>query len=45
LAVKILEGEFKEGDRVKIDSAGETLLFDRGESSRDDEASAQVTLH
>ena len=45
LAVKILEGEFKEGDRVKIDSDGETLLFDRGESSLEDETSAQVTLH
>ncbi|MBI1997813.1 MAG: ATP-dependent chaperone ClpB [Deltaproteobacteria bacterium] len=45
LAVKILEGEFKEGDRVKIDSDGETLLFDRGESTLEDESSAQVTLH
>ncbi len=45
LAVKILEGEFKEGDRVKIDSDGETLLFDRGESTLENESSAQVTLH
>ncbi len=45
LAVKILEGEFKEGDRVKIDSDGETLLFDRGESTLETESAAQVTLH
>jgi ATP-dependent Clp protease ATP-binding subunit ClpB len=45
LAVKILEGEFKEGDRVKIDSDGETLLFDRGESTLANESAAQVTLH
>jgi ATP-dependent Clp protease ATP-binding subunit ClpB len=45
LAVKILEGEFKEGDRVKIDSDGETLLFDRGESTLENESAAQVTLH
>jgi ATP-dependent Clp protease ATP-binding subunit ClpB len=45
LAVKILEGEFKEGDRVKIDSDGETLLFDRGEAALENESAAQVTLH
>jgi len=45
LAVKILEGEFKEGDRVKIDSDGETLLFDRGESTLENDSAAQVTLH
>jgi ATP-dependent Clp protease ATP-binding subunit ClpB len=45
LAVKILEGEFKEGDRVKIDSDGETLLFDRGESTLENESAAQATLH
>ncbi|MBF8253944.1 MAG: clpB, partial [Deltaproteobacteria bacterium] len=45
LAVKILEGEFKEGDRVKIDSDGETLLFDRGESTLENESAPQVTLH
>ena len=33
LAVKILEGEFKEGDRVKIDSDGESLLFGHGGST------------
>ena len=27
LAVKILEGEFKEGDRIKIDSAGDEMVF------------------
>jgi ATP-dependent Clp protease ATP-binding subunit ClpB len=45
LAIKILKGEFKEGDRVKIDSDGETLLFDRGESTLVNESAAQVTLH
>ena len=45
LAVKILEGEFKEGDRVKVDADGEALLFERGESTLENEASAQVTLH
>ncbi|MDP2602754.1 MAG: AAA family ATPase, partial [Deltaproteobacteria bacterium] len=45
LAVKILKGEFKEGDRVKIDSDGETLLFDRGESTLENESAAQVALH
>jgi len=45
LAVKILEGEFKEGDRVKIDSDGETLLFHRGEATSENESAAQVTLH
>jgi len=45
LAVKILEGEFKDGDRVKIDSDGETLLFDRGESMLENESAAQATLH
>ena len=44
LAVKILEGEFKEGDRVKIDADGETLLFDRGESTLENESAAQVIL-
>jgi ATP-dependent Clp protease ATP-binding subunit ClpB len=45
LAIKILKGEFKEGDRVKIDSDGETLLFERGESTLVNESAAQVTLH
>jgi len=45
LAIKILEGEFKEGDRVKIDSDGKTLLFERGESTLVNESAAQVTLH
>ena len=33
LAVKILEGEFKEGDRVRIDSDGDSLLFGHGNST------------
>jgi ATP-dependent Clp protease ATP-binding subunit ClpB len=45
LAVKILEGEFKEGDRVKIDSDGETLTFDHGDSTLAGESPDQATLH
>jgi ATP-dependent Clp protease ATP-binding subunit ClpB len=45
LAVKILEGEFKEGDRVKIDADEENLIFERGEPTLENETSAQVTLH
>ena len=46
LAVKILEGEFKEGDRVTIDADGEGLLFGHGDSTAADESwAAQRTLH
>ena len=46
LAVKILEGEFKEGDRVTIDSDGDGLLFGHGDSTAADESwAAQRTLH
>ena len=44
LAVKILEGEFKEGDRVKIDSDGEALLFGQGDPTVANEGWAE-TLH
>jgi ATP-dependent Clp protease ATP-binding subunit ClpB len=37
LAVKILEGEFKEGDSVKIDAQHDELIFTRGTAA----ASAQ----
>src|ERR1043166_6999765 len=46
LAVKILEGEFKEGDRVTIDADGDGLLFGHGDSTAPDESwAAQRTLH
>jgi ATP-dependent Clp protease ATP-binding subunit ClpB len=45
LAVKILEGEFKEGDRVRIDSDGETLIFDHGAAAAEDESWSARTLH
>ena len=45
LAVKILEGEFKEGDRVKIDSDGEALLFGQGDPTVANEGWAERTLH
>jgi ATP-dependent Clp protease ATP-binding subunit ClpB len=45
LAVKILEGEFKEGDRVKIDSDGEALLFGHGDPTVANEGWAERTLH
>jgi ATP-dependent Clp protease ATP-binding subunit ClpB len=45
LAVKILEGEFKEGDRVKIDSDGEALLFSHGDPTVANEGWAERTLH
>jgi ATP-dependent Clp protease ATP-binding subunit ClpB len=45
LAVKILEGEFKEGDRVKIDSDGEALIFGHGDTVSADETFSARTLH
>ena len=45
LAVKILEGEFKEGDRVKIDSDGEALIFGHGDTVSADETWSARTLH
>jgi ATP-dependent Clp protease ATP-binding subunit ClpB len=45
LAVKILEGEFKEGDRIKIDSDGDSLLFRHDGSALADESWAERTLH
>ena len=40
LAVKILAGEFKEGDRVKIDAVGDELKFTQGAAASMDEAEA-----
>jgi ATP-dependent Clp protease ATP-binding subunit ClpB len=45
LAVKILEGEFKEGDRIKIDSEGDAMLFLHAGSVAPDEVLAERTLH
>jgi ATP-dependent Clp protease ATP-binding subunit ClpB len=45
LAVKILEGEFKEGDRIKIDSDGNEMLFGHDGSATADESWAERTIH
>ncbi len=45
LAVKILEGEFKEGDQVQVDSDGDSLRFSHGELDVTDESWSQRTLH
>jgi ATP-dependent Clp protease ATP-binding subunit ClpB len=42
LAVKILAGEFKEGDRVRIDADGGELNFTQGTAASVDEAEAVV---
>ena len=42
LAVKILASEFKEGDRVRIDSDGDQLNFTQGTAASMDEAEAVV---
>ncbi|MGH7824679.1 MAG: ATP-dependent chaperone ClpB [Candidatus Binatia bacterium] len=45
LAVKILEGEFKEGDRIKIDSDGDSLVFRHDGSAPMDDSWSERTLH
>ena len=45
LAVKILEGEFQEGDKVRIDADAEALLFNHGGSTLTEESMAESTLH
>jgi ATP-dependent Clp protease ATP-binding subunit ClpB len=45
LAVKILEGEFKEGDRIKIDSDGDEMVFRHAGSVADNEVWEERTLH
>ena len=45
LAVKILAGEFKEGDRVKIDVEDDELSFSHGSMPEADEAFEQRTIH
>lgn len=44
LAVKILAGEFKEGDRVKVDAQGGEMVFQRGGRAEEEAAEARV-LH
>ena len=44
LAVKILAGEFKEGDRVKVDSQGSELIFIHG-AAAEEEMSEPRMLH
>jgi ATP-dependent Clp protease ATP-binding subunit ClpB len=34
LALRVLEGDFREGDTVTIDAEGETLKFEKGEPVR-----------
>jgi ATP-dependent Clp protease ATP-binding subunit ClpB len=45
LAVKILAGEFKEGDRVHVDAVGEEFAFDRGGGAAADQTDERPTLH
>jgi ATP-dependent Clp protease ATP-binding subunit ClpB len=45
LAVKILEGEFKEGDQVRIDAGADALEFSHGGSARIDDSGVERTLH
>jgi hypothetical protein len=44
LAVKILEGEFTEGDRIKIDSVGDEMVFRHDGSVADNEGWEARTL-
>jgi ATP-dependent Clp protease ATP-binding subunit ClpB len=45
LAVKILEGEFREGDQVGIDVGDDGLEFNHGGSARIDESGVERTVH
>jgi len=45
LAVKILEGEFREGDQIQIDARGDILEFSHGGSARIDESGVERTVH
>jgi ATP-dependent Clp protease ATP-binding subunit ClpB len=45
LAVKILEGEFKDGDRIEIDSDGEAMQFNHGGTVAENEGLEERTLH
>jgi ATP-dependent Clp protease ATP-binding subunit ClpB len=45
LAVKILGGEFKEGDPIKVDAAGDELSFSRGAAMPAHDAYEERTIH
>ena len=45
LAVKILEGEFKDGDRIKIHSDGDEMIFSHSGTVADNEGREERTLH
>jgi ATP-dependent Clp protease ATP-binding subunit ClpB len=45
LAVKILEGEFKDGDRIKVDSHGEEMRFSHAGTVAENEGLEERTLH
>jgi ATP-dependent Clp protease ATP-binding subunit ClpB len=45
LAVKILQGEFKEGDRIKVDADGEELTFDSMDPTLGRETLSGAALH
>jgi len=45
LAIKILEGEFKEGDGVKVDANRDSLAFSHAQPSSANESVAERTLH
>jgi ATP-dependent Clp protease ATP-binding subunit ClpB len=45
LAVKILEGEFKEGDRVKVDAEDDELTFTHGTAPATEESYEPRTIH
>jgi len=45
LAIKILEGEFKEGDGVKVDANRDSLAFSHAQPSSANESFAERTLH
>ena len=42
LAVKILEGEFQEGDRIRIDANGDALMFEHSVSGATEETMAET---
>jgi len=46
LAMRILQGEFKDGDKIKIDADGKQLVFQSaGRASRTEDAATAAALH
>jgi ATP-dependent Clp protease ATP-binding subunit ClpB len=45
LAVKILEGEFKEGDQIKVDADGDEMVFRHGGLMTSDQGWEERTIH